>query len=47
MVCVGGAIVGVSYGTPEICSKLSVAFNAIHGMYQQSMNMENQFVSIT
>jgi hypothetical protein len=27
-VCNGGAVVGVSYGTPELRSKLGVAFNA-------------------
>jgi hypothetical protein len=44
---IGGAIVGVSYGTSELHSRLGVAFNAIHGMHQPSMNLKNYFVSTT
>jgi hypothetical protein len=38
---VGGAVVGVSYDTPELYSKLDVALNAIHRMHQPSMNLKN------
>jgi hypothetical protein len=47
MVWFGGAIVGVSYDTPELQSKLVVVFNAIHGMHQPGMNLKTYFVSIT
>jgi hypothetical protein len=40
MVLIGGSVVGVSYGTPELHSRFGVAFNAIHGMYQPSMNLK-------
>jgi hypothetical protein len=40
MVWIGGAIVGVSYGSPEFRSRLGVAFNAIHRMHQPSMNLK-------
>jgi hypothetical protein len=46
MVCIGGVVVGVSCGTLELRSRLGVAFDAIHGMHQPSMNLENQFVSM-
>jgi hypothetical protein len=35
----GGVIVGVSYGTPELCSTLSIAFYAIYRVHQSSMNL--------
>jgi hypothetical protein len=37
---VGGAVVGVRYVTPKLRSRLGVAFNAIHGMHQPSMNLK-------
>jgi hypothetical protein len=37
----GSVVVGVSYGTPELRSRLDVAFNAIHRMYQPNMNLKN------
>jgi hypothetical protein len=43
----GGAVVGVSYGIPELHSRLDVAFNVIHGMHQLSMNLKTYFVSTT
>jgi hypothetical protein len=46
-VCVSGAVVGVSYGTPELYSRLGVAFDRIHEMHQPSMILKNQFVSMT
>jgi hypothetical protein len=46
-VCVDYGVVGVNYDTPELHSRLSVAFNTIHEMHQPSMNMKNHFVSIT
>jgi hypothetical protein len=39
MVGLGGAVVVVSYGTPQLRSMLGVAFNAIHVVYQPSMNL--------
>jgi hypothetical protein len=47
MVRLGGDVVGVSDGTPELCSRLGVAFNGIHGMHQPSVNMKTYFVSTT
>jgi hypothetical protein len=44
---VGGAVVGVSYDTLELCSRLGIAFDAIHEIYQPSMNLKPQFVSMT
>jgi hypothetical protein len=44
---VGGAVVGVSYDTLELCSRLGIAFDAIHEMHQPSMNLKTQFVSMT
>jgi hypothetical protein len=41
MVHVNGVVVYVSYDTIELCSRLSVAFNAIHGTHQSSMNLKN------
>jgi hypothetical protein len=38
MVNIGGAIVGVNYETPNLRARFGVAFNAIHGMHQPSMN---------
>jgi hypothetical protein len=35
-----GDVVGVSYGTPELLSRFGVAFNAIYGMHQPSMNLK-------
>jgi hypothetical protein len=40
MMRLGGAVVGVSYGTPELRSMLSVVVNAIHEMHQPSMNLK-------
>jgi hypothetical protein len=40
MVRLSGAVIGVSCGTLELCSRLGVAFNAIHRMHQPSMNMK-------
>jgi hypothetical protein len=37
---VSGAIVGVSYDTPELRSRLDVGFNAIHIMHQSNMNLK-------
>jgi hypothetical protein len=42
-----GAVVGVSYGTPKLYSRLDVTFNAIHRMHQPSMNMKTYFISTT
>jgi hypothetical protein len=36
----GRAVVGVSYITPIIRSRLGVAFNAIHIIYQPNMNLK-------
>jgi hypothetical protein len=36
---VGSAIVGVSYDTPKLRSRLRIAHNAIHKVHQPSMNM--------
>jgi hypothetical protein len=47
MVCVGGAVLGVSYSTPELHSRLGVAIDAIHVMHQPSMDLKNQFVTTT
>jgi hypothetical protein len=44
-VLLGGAVVGVSYGTPELHSRFRVVFNAIYGMHQSSMNLKTYFVS--
>jgi hypothetical protein len=38
----GGAVVGVNYGTPELHSRFEVVFNTIYGMHQPSMNLKNQ-----
>jgi hypothetical protein len=40
MVRLGGAVVGVSYVTSELRSRLDIAFNAIHEMHQPSMNLK-------
>jgi hypothetical protein len=40
MVCLGGAIVGVSYDTPKLHSIFRVDFNAIYEMHQPSMNLK-------
>jgi hypothetical protein len=37
---VSGAVVGVSYGTSTLCSRLSVAFNAIHRMHESGINLK-------
>jgi hypothetical protein len=37
---IGGAVVDVSYNTPELHFTFGVAFNAIHGMYQSSINLK-------
>jgi hypothetical protein len=47
MVRIGGAVIGVSYDTLELHSRLGIAFNAIHEMHQSSMNLKNYFVSTT
>jgi hypothetical protein len=47
MMRIGGAVVEVSYDTPELYSRLGVAFNTIHGMHQPSMDLKIYFVSIT
>jgi hypothetical protein len=44
---IGGAVVGVSYDTLELCSMVGVAFNVIHGMHQTSMNLKTYFASTT
>jgi hypothetical protein len=36
----GGVVVGVSYATTELHSRLGVAFNAIYGMHQPSINLK-------
>jgi hypothetical protein len=36
----GGVIVGVKYATPELHSRFEVAFNAIYGIHQPSMNLK-------
>jgi hypothetical protein len=35
---ISGVLVRVSYDIPELCSRLGVAFIAIHEMHQPSMN---------
>jgi hypothetical protein len=35
----GGVVVGVSYGTSKLRSRLGVTFNAIHGVHQPNMNL--------
>jgi hypothetical protein len=47
MVRASGAVVRVSYVTPELRSRLDVAFDAIHGIHPSSINLKNQFVSTT
>jgi hypothetical protein len=47
MVRISGAVVGVSYDTQELGSRLDVVFNAIHGIHQSSMNLKTYFVSTT
>jgi hypothetical protein len=39
-VCLGGVVVGDSYDTPELHSRFGVAFNAIYGMHQPSINLK-------
>jgi hypothetical protein len=39
-VCLGVVVVGDSYDTPELHSRFGVAFNAIYGMHQPSMNLK-------
>jgi hypothetical protein len=46
-VLLDGAVVGVSYDTPELHSRFGVTFIAIYGVHQPSMNMKIYFVSIT
>jgi hypothetical protein len=41
MVRVSGAIVGVSYVTLELRSRLDVAFDVIYGIHQSSINLKN------
>jgi hypothetical protein len=43
---IGSVVVGLSYGTAEFCSRLSIAFNKINGMHQPSINLKT-FVSTT
>jgi hypothetical protein len=40
MVLLGVAVIGVSYGTSKLHSRFGVAFNAIYGMHQPSMNLK-------
>jgi hypothetical protein len=40
MLLLGGVVVGVSYGTIELHSRFEIAFNAIYGMHQPSMNLK-------
>jgi hypothetical protein len=47
MVRIGGVVVGVNYDTLELHSRLGIAFNAINGMHQPSMNLKTYFVSTT
>jgi hypothetical protein len=47
MVQIGGAVIGVSYGTPELHFRLGIAFNAINGMHQPSTNLKIYFISTT
>jgi hypothetical protein len=44
---ISGDVVGVSYDTPELHSRLDIAFNAIHGIHQSNMNLKTHFVSTT
>jgi hypothetical protein len=36
----GDVVVGISYDTSELYSRFGVAFNAIYGMHQPSMNLK-------
>jgi hypothetical protein len=47
MVQIGGAVIGVGYGTPELHFRLGIAFNAINEMHQPSMNLKIYFISTT
>jgi hypothetical protein len=47
MVWISSAVIGVSYGTPELSSRLGVAFNAIHEMHQPSIKLKTYFVGTT
>jgi hypothetical protein len=40
MVNIGGVVVGLIYGIPKLHVRFGVAFNAIHGMHQPSMNLK-------
>jgi hypothetical protein len=43
MVLIGGAVIGVSYDTPELQPRFEVVFNVIHGMHQSGMNLKTEF----
>jgi hypothetical protein len=43
---VGGVVIGVSYDTLKLRSKLDAVFDAIYKMHQLNMNMKKQFVSM-
>jgi hypothetical protein len=47
MVQIGVVVVGISYDTAELHSRVGVAFNTIHIMYQSSMNLKTYFISTT
>jgi hypothetical protein len=47
MVRIDDAVVGVSYDTLELHSRLGIAFNTIHRMHQPTMNLKTYFVSTT
>jgi hypothetical protein len=40
MVQLDGTVIGVSYGTLELRSRLGVVFNAIYGIHQPGMNLK-------
>jgi hypothetical protein len=40
MVLLSGAIVGVSYVTPELHFRFGIILNAIYGMHQPNMNLK-------
>jgi hypothetical protein len=47
MVQIDGDVVGVTYDTLELQSRLNLAFNVIHVIHQPSMNLKTYFVSTT
>jgi hypothetical protein len=44
---ISGPVVEVNYDTPELLSRLDIAFNTIHKMHQLSINLKTYFVSTT